>query len=85
MGIGDRTEGELANSEHLNPFVVALWSLRHLGSRATWSPRGRSVGALWWWALCLFNSVREVGLGGFSRPRARSFSRSQGKPRVGLV
>ena len=63
------------------PVVAPLF----LGSRATWSPRGRSVGALWWWALCLFNSVREVGLGGFSRPRARSFSRSQGKPRVGLV
>ena len=47
MGIGDRTEGELANSEHLNPFVVALWSLRHFGFArhmvAPWALRGRSV------------------------------------------
>ena len=43
---GDRTEGKLANNEHPNRFVVAPWSLRHLGSRAP----GRSVGAPW--ALC---------------------------------
>ena len=51
---------------------------------APWALRGRSVGALWWWAFCLFKSVRKVGLSGFSRPRARSFSRSQGRPRVSL-
>ena len=54
------------------------------GFARPWSLRGRSVGALWWWAYCLFKSVRKVGLSGFSRPRARSFSRSQGMPRVGL-
>ena len=84
MGVGDRTEGKLANNEHQNRFVVAPWSLRHLGSRAPmaapWALRGRSVVM----GILFVQICEKIGLSGFSRPRARSFSRSQGCPRADL-